>query len=243
MSYRYRKRKKPGVRLRNLTDFYSGPGAPGFQDGAGSSSPARSEAAAPRTAQWDDVLQEQRRRSSAPASSSGSPRETSFTAAALQRLSPGEGEGDRRFSSHSAPASPLSGSPLKQRQKLQEDTAAVTEDGVKDQLMTAARKLPPLQGDFVKITLYTDVSAATLQQRRAFQPITSVLREHKILYRWGFPVRLLVQRDNALHVIRSVEEGNNFLAKWKLASNQVSANPRSQPSRVTSEWQVVGSVK
>ncbi|CAH2249139.1 Hypothetical predicted protein [Pelobates cultripes] len=64
-----------------------------------------------------------------------------------------------------------------------------------------AKDLPP---EFTKVRVFADISAATLQHRKAFQKVTEVLREHRIPYRWGFPIRLIVTRNGTTTLLLSL---------------------------------------
>lgn len=72
---------------------------------------------------------------------------------------------------------------------------------VKDQLVRYARQHPALPDPFAGITLYADLSQATLTARHNLVPITKILRNHKILFKWGFPAKLLVDMHNESHAI------------------------------------------
>lgn len=67
---------------------------------------------------------------------------------------------------------------------------------VKDQLMRFARQHPTLPDPFAGIALYADLSQATLMARHNLVPITKILRNHKILYKWGFSAKLLLEMNN-----------------------------------------------
>uniref|UniRef100_A0A8C5LZX7 Uncharacterized protein n=1 Tax=Leptobrachium leishanense TaxID=445787 RepID=A0A8C5LZX7_9ANUR len=60
---------------------------------------------------------------------------------------------------------------------------------IKDSLM---RKAPTLTEIYTGISFFLDLLTYSMQQRREFLPVTKVLRDHHILYRWGFPLNLLV---------------------------------------------------
>ncbi|CAH2294784.1 Hypothetical predicted protein, partial [Pelobates cultripes] len=66
---------------------------------------------------------------------------------------------------------------------------------VKEAILKAARNHKNLPPQYGQLQIYADLSAATLQRQRDFKEITGTLREHKIPYRWGHPVRLIIQRN------------------------------------------------
>ncbi|OCT96264.1 hypothetical protein XELAEV_18013939mg [Xenopus laevis] len=73
---------------------------------------------------------------------------------------------------------------------------------------------------------------ATLAERRAFLETTKILRDNNISYCWGFPVKLVVNRQGTMASLASPEEARKALRRW---------NPRSPPhkqaQRLCKEWQ------
>lgn len=61
--------------------------------------------------------------------------------------------------------------------------------------MQTARKLSQLPDPFHQIHLFADLSQATLQERKRLTPITMALRQKNIMYRWGFPTRIIINRN------------------------------------------------
>lgn len=55
---------------------------------------------------------------------------------------------------------------------------------IKEAAIQAIRRAPALPEEFANISLFTDLSAATLQSRRKFALITQHLQKNKILYKW-----------------------------------------------------------
>ncbi|CAH2249633.1 Hypothetical predicted protein [Pelobates cultripes] len=56
----------------------------------------------------------------------------------------------------------------------------------------------------------------TLRKRITFNIITNLLRSNNIAYRWGYPTKLLVQRNRALSAICTPEDGLQKLKDWGL---------------------------
>lgn len=109
---------------------------------------------------------------------------------------------------------------------------------VKDQLMRYARQHPALPDPFTGIALYADLSQATLTARHNLVPITKILRDHKILYKWGFPAKLLVDMYNESLSINSMEKGMELLRKWHLLpENRDPASPELLQDRCTNNRQ------
>ncbi|CAH2300976.1 Hypothetical predicted protein [Pelobates cultripes] len=63
---------------------------------------------------------------------------------------------------------------------------------VKEALLRSTWPQHDLPEQYRHIQVYADLSAETLRHRRHFRDITSELRNRKIPYRWGFPIKLLI---------------------------------------------------
>ncbi|CAH2275848.1 Hypothetical predicted protein [Pelobates cultripes] len=70
---------------------------------------------------------------------------------------------------------------------------------LKEALMRAARTQRSIRYMDSQIALYQDLSTLTLDARRALKPITSVLREKRIPYKWGHPFSLQARVGNQWH--------------------------------------------
>lgn len=82
--------------------------------------------------------------------------------------------------------------------------------------MRASRDLSSLSPQYANLQFFADFSQYTLQKRRALNTITKLLRNHKIVYRWGYPARLTVTHEEATHVIDSLERGISLLKQWRI---------------------------
>ncbi|CAH2275924.1 Hypothetical predicted protein [Pelobates cultripes] len=87
---------------------------------------------------------------------------------------------------------------------------------VKDQIMQTSRLNPSLPEEYTDIKLFIDLSAATMTKRRSFTSITTALRNANILYKWGFPTKLLVKRNGADRTILTPEDGIQILEDWNI---------------------------
>ncbi|CAH2284693.1 Hypothetical predicted protein [Pelobates cultripes] len=106
---------------------------------------------------------------------------------------------------------------------------------VKDLLMKRSRTAKDLPAEYSSIKLFSDLSAATLRQRKAFQRVTETLCANHVLYRWGFPIRLIASRNRTTKVIHTVEEGLNLLRQWNMPT--VGDTQTSKPPRqVDKDW-------
>lgn len=82
--------------------------------------------------------------------------------------------------------------------------------------MQYSRQHPALLDLFTGFALYADLSQATLTARHNLVPNTIILHNHKILYKWGFPAKLLVEMHNESHSITQLEKDMEIVQKWCL---------------------------
>ncbi|CAH2312711.1 Hypothetical predicted protein [Pelobates cultripes] len=82
---------------------------------------------------------------------------------------------------------------------------------LKEALMRAARTQRSIRYMDSQIALYQDLSTHTLDARRALKPITSVLQEKRIPYKWGHPFSLQARVGNQWHILRWPNEVTCFL--------------------------------
>ncbi|XP_066451070.1 uncharacterized protein [Eleutherodactylus coqui] len=101
---------------------------------------------------------------------------------------------------------------------------------VKEALLYEARKNATLPAPYEHIKLFIDLSQATLQNRRKYRNITQILRDNKILYKWGFPTKLIITKNGKTYVVQKPEEGLQLLSRWDLAPGN--PNP---PARLSTE--------
>lgn len=57
---------------------------------------------------------------------------------------------------------------------------------VKERGMAAAKRSPAVPEEFNGISLYADISQQTGLNRKKLAPLTKILRNNSIIYRWGF---------------------------------------------------------
>uniref|UniRef100_A0A8C5M9B1 Uncharacterized protein n=1 Tax=Leptobrachium leishanense TaxID=445787 RepID=A0A8C5M9B1_9ANUR len=108
---------------------------------------------------------------------------------------------------------------------------------IKESLMSAARKGPALPTPYANLLLFADLSAMTLAKRREFLPLTKLLRNHEVAYRWGFPTKLLIWREGRLHAITNIPSGMLLLQEWGFVKEYTP--PRvvtTSPLKVSPEW-------
>lgn len=110
---------------------------------------------------------------------------------------------------------------------------------MKDMLMQYARHHTPLPDPYAGIILYSDLSQATILARKNLNSITKILHNHKIIYKWGFPTKLIIERNNMSHSIYTIEEGLKTLKTWGLLPNEECISSNKNPKeKMTSPWNV-----
>ncbi|CAH2304902.1 Hypothetical predicted protein [Pelobates cultripes] len=85
-----------------------------------------------------------------------------------------------------------------------------------------ASRTPGMPNEYSSIKIFADLSADTLQFRKSMAPITSTLREHNLNYRWGFPAKLLISHQGAIHAIMTLQQGAQKLGDWGLPNRRQS---------------------
>lgn len=109
---------------------------------------------------------------------------------------------------------------------------------VKDQLMQYARRNSPLPDPLTGIVLYADLSQATILARKNLNSITKILRNHSMIYRSGFPTKILVEHKGTSYSINNLEQGLKILRSWGiLPKDEVIISDKSTPGKMPQDWQ------
>lgn len=87
---------------------------------------------------------------------------------------------------------------------------------IKEKVMKASRASPTLSEKFAGITLYTDLSAATISTRKQFITLTKAICNHNIPYQWGRPTKLLITKQHKIYAVHLMEKGLKLLKDWKI---------------------------
>ncbi|KAJ1081905.1 hypothetical protein NDU88_002077 [Pleurodeles waltl] len=77
-------------------------------------------------------------------------------------------------------------------------------------IIVAVRDTTSIEFEGHRVGLYQDLSMIKLQRRRLLRPVTDLLREEGIRYKWGHPFRLLFTWQNELCSIRNLEEAQRM---------------------------------
>lgn len=71
--------------------------------------------------------------------------------------------------------------------------------------------------------------------------VRKILREYRIVYRWGFPTKFIVSYQNKTISLHNVDGALKALPNWGLDVTNVPKVHRRPPlSRVQSDWLTVG---
>lgn len=108
---------------------------------------------------------------------------------------------------------------------------------IKEDLMSTARKLSQLPEPFSRVKLFADLSQSTLQARRHLAPVTTALRQHNVMYRWGFPTKIILTRNGVTSIIRTLEEGSVVLKDLGIMNTPMQLTPRRpEAGKITRDW-------
>ncbi|CAH2295215.1 Hypothetical predicted protein [Pelobates cultripes] len=89
--------------------------------------------------------------------------------------------------------------------------------------------------DYPTPRIFTNLSTVTLKHRRSFQTVVDALRHHGTRNHWGYPTKLLVQRDGVIKPIFTPEEGLAKLTEWTIPIKPDTTAHLPQ-QRLTPEW-------
>lgn len=93
--------------------------------------------------------------------------------------------------------------------------------------MCAAKHTARLPAPFYSIHFYADLSKATMENCRQLATITKALQNHKILYEWGFPTKLLITHQSKTHAVRTLSTGLQLQKDWHIIPEDT-PDPRDQ---------------
>ncbi|CAH2284608.1 Hypothetical predicted protein [Pelobates cultripes] len=106
---------------------------------------------------------------------------------------------------------------------------------IKEQILKTHRTSRNVPEKFKDISIYTDLYAETLRRRRTYRNITKTLHQRNLQYRWGYPVKLLINKDGKTHVITSTAEGTDLLQSWGNAVNNIQNAGQPRGSKLQGE--------
>ncbi|XP_075444714.1 centrosomal protein of 72 kDa [Ascaphus truei] len=76
--------------------------------------------------------------------------------------------------------------------------------------MEVARTKDLITFEDSQLQLYNDLSKRTVDRRKELRPLTILLRDSGVKYKWGFPFRLMVQRNGKMLSIKHQEDMEHF---------------------------------
>ncbi|OCT76409.1 hypothetical protein XELAEV_18031609mg [Xenopus laevis] len=104
--------------------------------------------------------------------------------------------------------------------------------GLTEDIKDLQVEIPKLLANLVPDIPIAHLASITIQQRRELRPITQLLQQHNILYRWGFPFKLLFTYNSKQHMVKSLKEGQTTLRLLRIASDQSPPDrPHSLPAQ------------
>ncbi|CAH2294067.1 Hypothetical predicted protein [Pelobates cultripes] len=106
---------------------------------------------------------------------------------------------------------------------------------IKELILKSSRnKATPLEG-YPNLLIFADLSASTLRRRKEFAQVANSVRAHGLRFRWGFPTKMLVTKDNTTQVITSPEDGLRKLQSWGFMHQR--PEPHTPPARrIPLDW-------
>lgn len=110
---------------------------------------------------------------------------------------------------------------------------------VKEDFLKALRAQPELPERFQNLSIFPDLSAATMLKRKEFSVYTKILRDAGISYKWGFPVKLILFKDGSQAVCPDPDSAKAALTAWNLIYLQEVSPKRRLPPRpgiITPLW-------
>lgn len=79
-----------------------------------------------------------------------------------------------------------------------------------------------------------------MQKDKALLSVTKALRNHNIIHRWGYPVKLTITREGMSTTISSLDEGLALLHIWDILPEQESSQqPPLSKVGTQDNWQLV----
>ncbi|CAH2322342.1 Hypothetical predicted protein [Pelobates cultripes] len=79
----------------------------------------------------------------------------------------------------------------------------------KEKLLAIARDKPPRYKE-TRLTFFQDLAPSTLKKRRDLKPLTLALQRQGIKYTWGHPFKLMIKKDDQMHILTSVSDMSPF---------------------------------
>uniref|UniRef100_A0A803K9I3 L1 transposable element RRM domain-containing protein n=1 Tax=Xenopus tropicalis TaxID=8364 RepID=A0A803K9I3_XENTR len=80
----------------------------------------------------------------------------------------------------------------------------------KETILMKAREMKNITFEDSRIILFQDLSWRTLNKRRQLKPLTDLLKEKGIQFKWGFPFSLSVRNNGQLFILRNPKDTDDF---------------------------------
>lgn len=124
-------------------------------------------------------------------------------------------------------------------QTLRETIARIHLFTTKEEFLKILRSQPELPDRFRNLSIFPDLSAAAMLKIKKFSVYTKILRDADILYKWVFPVKLIIIKDGEQAVCPDPETAKDLLLSWKwLSAQEVSPKRKTAPraEMITPLW-------
>ncbi|CAH2293806.1 Hypothetical predicted protein [Pelobates cultripes] len=106
---------------------------------------------------------------------------------------------------------------------------------MKEHILRASRNKAKPPDDYPNQKLFMDLSATKLGRQRDFALIVEILRSNGTRYRWGFPTKMLVNKEGRIISLLSPEDGLPKLRSWGL-ENMPDEQADTQHWRIKLDW-------
>lgn len=112
---------------------------------------------------------------------------------------------------------------------------------IKDRLMKTFKDDHTIPERYAHLQFYADVSQYTIQFRKRMSTLTKALRHHKIAYKWGYPSKLIINKNNSTFVITTPDQGASLLKTWNIDpdANYDDLQTTTQVARIDPEWRII----
>lgn len=90
---------------------------------------------------------------------------------------------------------------------------------IKEKLLSITRCPDQAPDCFHGLSLYAELYAYTMQRRRNLATNTKPFWNHKIMYPWNYPTKLIVSKEGRDFHIITVQEGLCLLKEWNILGN------------------------
>ncbi|CAH2315388.1 Hypothetical predicted protein [Pelobates cultripes] len=95
--------------------------------------------------------------------------------------------------------------------------------------MAAVKNLPQYPFETMSLSFFTDLSGSTLAWRRSLKPLTTLLQQRNITYRWRLNRSLLVTHNGNTHEFHNLQGAEDLLPILGLPLDAICPTTTSKP--------------